>query len=315
MTRGRRGSMVHEALSEQRECSRAARLRSRSSSRLDPRIRDVRAGGAHMGPQAFGTLAVIFNAMSFLAVVAPCGQETLIVRSWDEYGHRPAGAGARGAGVRREGHGAAPGWRSRSSRWSWPPGSRADRPLMLAACAFLLCRHPELQRPVFARGGRRRHRRGAARDPVAAAGRPRHPRASGAATPFTTVEFFVRAAGRDPCGDRAAADPGRARAAAGVKQAKPEYDSGGWLPRSFRMWLSAILDTTSQYLEVVAIGLFLGPNGRGVYFVATRITNVFAMISGSISTMRPRRSARCSTATPRTSFRRSCAPSRSSARS
>ena len=40
----------------------------------------------------FGTLAVIFNAMSFLAVIAACGQETLIVRSWDEYcgSQRPA---------------------------------------------------------------------------------------------------------------------------------------------------------------------------------------------------------------------------------
>src|SRR5258705_8009777 len=39
----------------------------------------------HMEPAAFGTLAIIFNAVSFLAVVALCGQETLIVRSWDEY--------------------------------------------------------------------------------------------------------------------------------------------------------------------------------------------------------------------------------------
>src|SRR4051794_20632700 len=39
----------------------------------------------HMDPAAFGTLAVIFNAMSFVAVVSLCGQETLIVRSWDEY--------------------------------------------------------------------------------------------------------------------------------------------------------------------------------------------------------------------------------------
>src|SRR5262249_52818513 len=39
----------------------------------------------YMEPASFGSLAIIFNAMSFLAVVALCGQETLIVRSWEEY--------------------------------------------------------------------------------------------------------------------------------------------------------------------------------------------------------------------------------------
>ena len=38
-----------------------------------------------MDPATFGSLAIVFNAMSFLAAVAPCGQETLIVRSWSEY--------------------------------------------------------------------------------------------------------------------------------------------------------------------------------------------------------------------------------------
>jgi O-antigen/teichoic acid export membrane protein len=49
------------------------------------------------------------------------------------------------------------------------------------------------------------------------------------------------------------------------------------------MWLAAILETSSQYLEVIAIGVFLGPTAAAFYFVATRITNVFAMISGGIT--------------------------------
>src|SRR5262249_19510030 len=68
-----------------------------------------------------------------------------------------------------------------------------------------------------------------------------------------------------------------------VRDAKPQHDVRAWIPRSFNMWLSALLDTTSQYLEVVVIGLFLGPTAAGFYFVATRITAVFAMIAGSIS--------------------------------
>ena len=38
-----------------------------------------------MEPAGFGSLAIVFNAMSFLSVVAICGQETLIARSWSEY--------------------------------------------------------------------------------------------------------------------------------------------------------------------------------------------------------------------------------------
>ena len=64
---------------------------------------------------------------------------------------------------------------------------------------------------------------------------------------------------------------------------EPAYDIATWIPRSFKMWISALLDTTGQYLEVVIIGLILGPAAAGVYFVATRITNVFAMITGGIA--------------------------------
>src|SRR5499426_2540716 len=68
-----------------------------------------------------------------------------------------------------------------------------------------------------------------------------------------------------------------------VRHAEPQHDVNTWIPRSFKMWLSALLDTTGQYLEVVVIGFFLGPTAAGFYFVATRITAVFAMIAGSIS--------------------------------
>ena len=50
-----------------------------------------------MGLEAFGSVAVIFNAMSFLAVVALWGQETLIIRSWSEYCDSDRPGLARGA--------------------------------------------------------------------------------------------------------------------------------------------------------------------------------------------------------------------------
>src|SRR5436305_1306639 len=45
----------------------------------------------HMDRATFGALAIVFNAASFFAIVSLCGQEILIVRSWNEYcdGGRP----------------------------------------------------------------------------------------------------------------------------------------------------------------------------------------------------------------------------------
>jgi O-antigen/teichoic acid export membrane protein len=70
---------------------------------------------------------------------------------------------------------------------------------------------------------------------------------------------------------------------AAVTAAKPEFEKAAWTTRSLKMWLSSLMDTTSQYVEVVVIGLVLGPTTAAFYFVCTRITNVFAMISGSIT--------------------------------
>ena len=64
---------------------------------LDPRLCHVRAGVALHGAAVFGSLAIIFNAMSFLVRDRACGQETLIVRSWDEYRRTDRPALARGA--------------------------------------------------------------------------------------------------------------------------------------------------------------------------------------------------------------------------
>ena len=70
---------------------------------------------------------------------------------------------------------------------------------------------------------------------------------------------------------------------AAVLQAKPQTDVATWIPRSLQMWLSAMLDTANQYLEVIVIGFFLGPAVAALYFVATRITNVFSMIAASMT--------------------------------
>ena len=93
-----------------------------------------------MGLEAFGSVAIIFNAMSFLAVVALWGQETLIIRSWSEYCDSDRPGLARGAlkfgALVVAGSGLLTAlivgvvWRA------WDPSVSLS--LLVAACSFLL---------------------------------------------------------------------------------------------------------------------------------------------------------------------------------
>ena len=49
------------------------------------------------------------------------------------------------------------------------------------------------------------------------------------------------------------------------------------------MWAAAVLDASSQYLDVILLGLLLNPVAAGGYFVAARLANVFAMIAGGMA--------------------------------
>jgi O-antigen/teichoic acid export membrane protein len=239
-----------------------------------------------MEPASFGSLAIIFNAMSFFSVVALCGQETLIVRSWNEYCGTARPALARG--VLRFGAQVAfavPLLMALAVAGAWFIWDHAaSLGLVLAACTFLFVHSLMQFSGQFARV------------------------AAGVVIGETPREFlwrlFVVASllvyhWMDI--DFGAAGFLATLAAAifvaiilqlwwvapsipeAVKRAQPAYDIAAWIPRSFKMWISALLDTTGQYLEVVIIGLILGPAAAGIYFVATRITNVFAMITGGIA--------------------------------
>jgi O-antigen/teichoic acid export membrane protein len=239
-----------------------------------------------MEPEEFGALAIIFNAMSFLAAASLCGQETLIVRSWAEYCGSDRPALARGAltfGAQVTVGAATLMTMVVALAWSLWDRS-ASLPLMLAACAFLFC-HALLQFSgqfsrvaaglIIGEGPRELLWRLIV---VLAIGAHHVMNIA-----FGATEFFVAAAGALTFAIAVQAVQVVRLIPDAVRQAKPERDIRAWVPRSFKMWLSALMDTTSQYLEVVAVGLVLGTKAAGFYFVATRITNVFAMITGSIS--------------------------------
>jgi O-antigen/teichoic acid export membrane protein len=239
-----------------------------------------------MDAHDFGTLAVIFNAMSFLAVIAACGQETLIVRSWDEYcgSDRPALArGALAFSVKVTVAAAVLVAIVVAAAW---PLIRPSMPLnlILAACAFLLLQAFMNFSAQFSRvaGG------------VVFGETPReilwrlvvvlvilaHLHSH---TPFAATEFFATAAAALALSIVLQQIFVLRCLPPSVRQSRAAYDLAEWLPRSVRMWIAAILDTSSQYLEVIVVGLFLGPTAAAFFFVATRITNVFAMITGSIT--------------------------------
>jgi O-antigen/teichoic acid export membrane protein len=240
----------------------------------------------NMEPAAFGTLAVIFNAMSFLAAAALCGQETLIVRSWDEYvrtGRPGLARGALGFSARVAVAAAfavavlvALGW------LAWD--RNVPIALVIGASSFLFA-----QSLMHFSGQFSRVAGGLVLGEV--------PRELAWRTlvvmvlvvhyvwqiAFGATEFFFISAGSLALAVLVQVWRVSHAIPADVAAAKPDTDIGVWVGRSFRMWLSALMDLTSQYLEVVVIGLVLGPTIAAFYFVASRITNVFAMIAGSIT--------------------------------
>src|SRR5262245_23586320 len=240
----------------------------------------------YMEPASFGSLAIIFNAMSFLAVVALCGQETLIVRSWDEYRGANRPELARGAlifGIQIAAGMAMVMAAGVALAWpAWDPAVSSS--LVMAACAYLFAYSIVQFSGQFTRVAAG----------LAAAEIPRELmwRLIVVATiavhhvlriDFDATDFFLASAGALAIALALQIGLVAPTIPPAVRAAEPQHDVHAWIPRSFKMWLSALLDTTSQYLEVVVIGLFLGPTAAGFYFVATRITSVFAMIAGSIS--------------------------------
>ena len=60
-----------------------------------------------------------------------------------------------------------------------------------------------------------------------------------------------------------------------VLEAKAVVDVKEWWSTTVSLWGASLLESSNQYLDVVLLGLLLNPAAVGVYFVATRLANVF----------------------------------------
>jgi O-antigen/teichoic acid export membrane protein len=239
-----------------------------------------------MDTSAFGKLAIIFNAASFLAVVALCGQETLIVRSWDEYcrtGRPELARGALAFGAQIVLSAALLTAAVSAAAWlAWDPTVPVG--LVAGACAFLFVQSVMHFSGQFARvaGGlsiSELPREFIWRLIVVIVIAVHH----ALQISFGATEFFAVSTCALLFAVLLQVWHVARRLPQAVMTKKPQFETEIWIARSLKMWLSSVMDTTSQYVEVVVIGVVLGPATAAFYFVCTRITNVFAMISGSIT--------------------------------
>ena len=60
-----------------------------------------------------------------------------------------------------------------------------------------------------------------------------------------------------------------------VLKEKAEVDFKEWWPTTKNLWGASLLESSNQYLDVVLLGFLMNPTAVGVYFVATRLANVF----------------------------------------
>lgn len=240
-----------------------------------------------MSAGEFGRLAIWFNAMSFLAVAAVFGQETLIARSWGEYN---------GKGQ--------PGLARAAYRFGWtativsalvftcgvyflaPLLDRgAPAALALAAALFLFMQtllhyasHATrvMLSYLISETGREILWR------LVLLGVVLWATLGGG---LTLQGFFLAAAA-----GMALSLAFQLRAVWRRFREQPEalVSSAGerrhWFERGFAMWLSAVVEAASQYSDVLLIGYFASPAAAGEYFVAARIANIFLMVQTGLNT-------------------------------
>jgi O-antigen/teichoic acid export membrane protein len=74
-----------------------------------------------------------------------------------------------------------------------------------------------------------------------------------------------------------------------VRVAKPAWRTVEWLRISSRFWVTSILETLNQYFDILVVYYLLDARSAGVYFVATRLANVFGTLLAAVHAFATRR--------------------------
>lgn len=239
-----------------------------------------------MSADEFGRLAIWFNAMSFLAVAAVFGQDTLIARNFGEYAGR--GDYAQAWGAYRF------GWRSTlASAVVFVAGLLVLAPFFypdiartaLLAGAFYLFTQTALHYSSHSS-------RVAANIIVSETNRE----LSWRLVLLVVVIWAVLHQGLTPAEFFCSAAIGQLLSLGAQfyymrrsfrAHPVPRLCEGGrkqWFTRGFAMWQSAMVEAASLYFDVMLIGYFASPAVAGDYFVAARIANIFLMVLTGLNT-------------------------------
>jgi O-antigen/teichoic acid export membrane protein len=239
-----------------------------------------------MSADEFGRLAIYFNAMSFLAIAAVFGQDTLIARSFGEYAGKNDYAQAWGA-----------------YRYGWA---------LTIASAVVFCGAMLLLAPVlFPNMARSALLAGAfflltqtllhyschATRTIVGFLASEYSREIIWRTLLLVVviwailhqglsvaEFFVAAGVGQLLSLAETLRQTRRSWKAHPVERVSQAERGQWWSRGLSMWLSASVEGGSAYFDVMLIGFVASPSEAGDYFAAARIANVFIMVMSGLNT-------------------------------
>jgi O-antigen/teichoic acid export membrane protein len=68
-----------------------------------------------------------------------------------------------------------------------------------------------------------------------------------------------------------------------------QYETRRWTASGLRFWSSSILEAANQYFDVILIYWMMDSVTAGIYFAASRLANIFAMLSAALYTFAARR--------------------------
>ncbi|WP_036281019.1 lipopolysaccharide biosynthesis protein [Methylocystis sp. ATCC 49242] len=239
-----------------------------------------------MSADEFGRLAIWFNAMSFLAVAAVFGQDTLIARNFGEY----AGKGDY-----------AQAWGAYRFGWRWTLISGAVFVAGLIALAPLI--YPDIARTALLAGAfflftqtALHYSSHSSRVAVNIVVSETNRELSWRLVLLVVVIWSVLHQGLTPAEFFAAAAIGQILSlGAQLIYMRRSYrthsvtllrddDRKHWFARGLAMWQSAMVEAASLYFDVMLIGYFASPAVAGDYFVAARIANIFMMVLTGLNT-------------------------------
>ncbi|MCA6122521.1 polysaccharide biosynthesis C-terminal domain-containing protein [Bradyrhizobium sp. WSM 1704] len=79
------------------------------------------------------------------------------------------------------------------------------------------------------------------------------------------------------------------RALPNLREVTARSEPSRWRTSGFRYWLASILEAANQYFDVILVYWMLDPATAGIYFAASRLANIFAMLSAALYTFGARR--------------------------